>query len=421
MMMNPPADSGSPPLTKEQLTELLGGWKGHRLGTVGRLPADPFHPQEVWIELIPCPDRPKRCSGCQQLVGAVHDSQQRWVRDLPLLGTPVQLLVHRCRLACDRCGPTLEHLDWLAPYARLTRRLALEVARLCRWLPVKHVAEYFGLNRHTVKAIDKAHLTETLGPPDLSGLEVITLDEFALRKGYRYATVFVDPRRKRVVWVCRGRGREDIRPFFEALGPEGRQRLRAAVIDMNGAYEEEIRAQCPQAEIVYDLFHVVAKYGRDVVDRVRVDQANRLRQDQPARHVVKSARWLLLRNRRNVSRTDRVKLDELLRANRALATVYVLKDDLKHLWDYTYQGAAQRFWEDWYARAIRSRIEPLKRFARKLKQKLHGIWAHCRWALHTSLLEGINNKIKVIKRAAYGFRDDDYFFLKIRQAFPGIP
>ena len=100
-------------------------------------------------------------------------------------------------------------------------------------------------------------------------------------------------------------------------------------------------------------------------------------------------------------------------------TVYVLKDDLKHLWDYRYPGAAERFWKGWYSRAMRSRIEPLKRFAKRLKGYLAGIISHCRWPLHTSLLEGINNKIKVIKRMAYGFRDDEYFFLKIRSAFPG--
>jgi len=176
------------------------------------------------------------------------------------------------------------------------------------------------------------------------------------------------------------------------------------------------------ARIVYDLFHVVAKYGREVIDRVRVDQANRLRADPKARRVVKSCRWLLLRNKENVTRTeDRIRLRELLAANRPLLTVYLLKDDLKHLWDYRYPKAARRFWKQWYSRAIRSRIEPLKRFALKLKPYLDGIIAHCRWPLHTSVIEGINNKIKVIKRMAYGFRDDEYFFLRIRAAFPGIP
>lgn len=420
MKREPTTDHPSP-LTRAELAALLGDWKGYQLGTFGRLPVDPDHPEEVWLELRPCPERVKRCSGCQQWVQAVHDTEERWIRDLPILGTPVQLLVHRCRLACSRCGPKLEHLDWLGRYQRVTRRLAESVARLARVLPLRHVAGYFGLHWGTVKEIDKRYLEETLGAVDLAGVEVIALDEFAIQKGHRYATVFVEPRRKQVLWVCRGRGREDIRPYFEALGPEGRARLKAAVMDMSEAYAEEVRFQCPQAQIVYDLFHVAVKYGREVVDRVRVDEAHRLRQDKPARAVVKGARWLLLRNRENIGKEDRVRLSELLAANRTLATVYVLKDDLKRLWDYTYAGAAKRFWDQWYGRAMRSRIEPLKKFARNLKGKLGGILTHCRWPLHTSLLEGINNKIKVLKRAAYGFRDDDYFFLKIRQAFPGIP
>ena len=159
-----------------------------------------------------------------------------------------------------------------------------------------------------------------------------------------------------------------------------------------------------------------------MIDRVRVDEANRLRHDKPARKVVKSARWLLLRNRENLKRPeDRVRLDELLEANRALALVYVLRDDLKQLWTYRRRGWAERFWREWFERAIGSGIEPLVKFARRLEPYLEGILAHCRWPLHTSVLDGINNKIKVIKRMAYGFRDDHYIFLKIRAAFPGIP
>jgi transposase len=272
-----------------------------------------------------------------------------------------------------------------------------------------------------VKRIDHRALVAELGPLDVAGVTVIGMDEFAIQKGHRYATVIVEPQRKRVLWVGRGRGRADVRPFFALLGPAGCAALRAVAMDMNAAYAEEVRAHCPRAEIVYDLFHVVAKYGREVIDRVRVDEANRLRQDHPARQLVKSSRWLLLRNRENVTRpADQVRLSELLAANRALLTVYLLKDDLKTLWYYRHPGYAQRFWEAWYRRAMRSRIEPLKTFAQRLKPYLPGILAHCRWPLGTNLIEGINNKIKVIKRMAYGFRDDAYFFLKIRAAFPGI-
>lgn len=261
-------------------------------------------------------------------------------------------------------------------------------------------------------------------------MRVIAIDEFAIQRGHRYATVVVEPTAKRVLWVGRGRGREALRAFFTLLGPEGCQRLEAVVMDMSTAYFEEVRAQCPTVTIVYDLFHVVATYGREVIDRVRMDETNRIaraqgpndRQTRARRRVIKGTRWLLLRNRENVTRpADRVRLRELLAANRALFTVYVLKDDLKELWRYRYPAAARRFWQAWYRRALASRLPALKHFAKNLAVRIDGVIAHCRYPLHTGLLEGINNKIKVMKRMAYGFRDDAYFFLKIRAAFPGIP
>ena len=191
-------------------------------------------------------------------------------------------------------------------------------------------------------------------------------------------------------------------------------------MDMSAAYEADVKFQCPGADILYDFFHVVAKYGREVIDKVRTAEANRQlhRRD---RQVIKGSRWLVLRNSVNLKRQDRVRLRELLAVNRRLATLYVLKDDLKTLWDYRSPNGAMQFFREWYARAIRSRIKPLKRFARQLHEKIDGVLAHCEYPLHTSLLEGMNNKIKVIKRLAYGYRDEEYFFLKIRAAFPGNP
>lgn len=408
-------------MSNEELSRVLGGWEGYRIGTCERFEAGRKGPTaEVWIELLAGASQAMVCSGCGRPTGRLHDVTERWVRDLPVLDAQTHLLVWRRRVACPHCGPKLEALDWLEPYDRVTRRLADSVGRLCALLPVKHVAEFYGLDRKTVKRLDKRYLERALGPVDLAGVEAIVMDEFAIHKGHRYATVIVEAATKRVLWVGRGRGREDVRPFFEQLGPAGCARLRAVAMDMNGAYEEEVRAQCPQAQVVYDLFHVVAKYGREVIDRVRVDEANRLRANRPARKLIKGARWLLLRNADHLNNPrEQVRLRELLDANRALATVYVLKDDLKQLWRYRYVGAARRCWRQWCSRAMHSRIEPLKHFARNLRQRIGGVLAHCNFPLHTSLLEGINNKIKVIKRMAYGFRDDAYFFLKIRAAFPG--
>lgn len=405
-------------MPSKEVIDLLGSWKGYRIGAVQRFAAGRHGPlAQVWIELIREPG-PFVCSGCGRRCEKHHDMTERWVRDLPILDAETHLMVPRYRVACAVCGPKVEDLPWLAKWSRVTARLAENVARLCKVLAIKHVAEFYRLGWDTVKAIDKEWLEEQVGEPDLSGLTQLAMDEFAIKRGHRYATIFVEPERKQVLWVCRGRSRQDIRPFFEKLGPDGCRRLEAVAMDMNGAYEEEVRARCPQAQVVYDLFHVVAKYGREVIDRVRVDEANR-QTHRGDRQVIKGARWLLLRNADGMKRQDRIKLRELLAVNRRLATTYILKEDLKRLWDYRYPGAAMSFWKEWYQRAVRSRIEPLKRFARNLRDRLHGILAHCRYPLHTSLREGINNKINVIKRMAYGFRDDAYFFLKIRNAFPG--
>ena len=407
-------------MPRDQAIDLLTGWEGYRVGLVQRFEAGVQGPTaEVWIELIR-ESGPFICSGCGRACERYHDWDERWVRDLPILDARTHLLVQRFRAECPDCGPKIERLPWLARYARVTTRLAESAARLCRHLDIKHVAEFYGLGWDAVKAIDKEWLEKTLGEPDLSGLTLLALDEFAIKRGHRYATIFVEPSRKQVLWVCNGRSREEIRPFFEKLGDEGRRRIQAVAMDMSGAFESEVRAQCPQAEIVYDQFHVLAKYGREVIDAVRADEARR-QATRGERQVIKGSRWLLLRNAANLKRADAVRLRELLKANRRLATVCVLKDDLKSLWDYRLMPWAAQFFREWYARAIRSRIEPLKRFARRLREKIGGVLSHCTYPLHTSLLEGINNKIKVIKRMAYGFRDLDYFFLKIRAAFPGIP
>jgi transposase len=418
----------------EEITLLLGGWEGFELVGVERKAATNTHPApEIILTLQSVNEAPKRCSRCGEVVTEVHDTTMRRVRDLPILDAETWLLVPRARLECPRCGPTVEAVPWLDRYQRMTTRFAESVARLCQVLPVQHVATWFRLNWETVKQIDLRAMVARMGPVDtasLAGVRAIAIDEFAIQRGQRYATVVLEPATRRVLWVGRGCAREDIRPFFALLGTEGRARLDAVVMDMNGAYEAEVRAQCPHAAIVYDLFHVVAKYGHEVIDRVRVDETNRLARangpdDMPIRdrrRVIKGTRWLLLRNREHVTHhQDRVRLRELLAANKALFTVYVLKDDLKHLWDYHYPKAALRFWRSWFRRAIASRIPALVRFARRLKLYLPGILAHCRWRLHTSVLEGVNNKIKVLKRIAYGYRDDRYFFLKIRAAFPGIP
>ncbi|HET6553852.1 MAG TPA: ISL3 family transposase [Dyella sp.] len=396
--------------------EALGGWEGYRLERV------------VWPEgssrTVSLYLKPKarvmHCAHCGARCKQIHETTVRRVRDLPFFEFRVVLHVPRRRVWCERCGgPRLEKLSWLGRYQRVTDRLAEAVSQLLLSSNIQAVARFFQLGWHTVKAIDKALLRSTVHAPDWSQIHYLAMDEFALHKGHRYATVVVDPIRRQVLWLGLGRSRDTAKAFFEQLPAGIAQQIRAVAIDMTTAYELEIRAHCPQAEVVFDLFHVVAKYGRDVIDRVRVDQANHLRQDRPARRVIKSSRWLLLRNRDNLEPRQAVQLKELLQANQPLLSVYLMRDELKRLWFYRRPAWARQAWKNWCEQALRSGIGPLTLFAQRLQAYQHGILSRCRHPLNTSIVEGINNTIKVIKRRAYGYRDQEYFFLKIRAAFPG--
>lgn len=421
-----------------ELLNTVGGWEGFEVAAIRReheLEPDVLGlPSErLVIELRARPGVPKRCSRCGSVVAEIHDVSERRVRDLPLWELDTWLIVPRARLECPRCGPTVESVSWLDKHQRMTTRLAEKISRLAMVLPLSHVAEWFQIHWTTAKLLHQRALEQKLGPitrESLADVRRLSIDEFAIQKGHRYATVVVDPDTKRVLWVHRGRDRASLSGFFDILGVEGCARIEAVAMDMSGPFGEEVRERCPDAAIVYDLFHVVMKYGREVIDRVRVDETNKIaraagpnrRLIRSERRVIKGTRWLLLKNRSNLqSAADRIRLRELLEANRALFVVYILKEDLKQLWRYRYEASALRFWQQWYRRALSSGLEPLKRFARQLKLYLPGILSHCRYPLNTALVEGINNKIKVMKRMAYGYRDDSYFFLRIRAAFPGIP
>ena len=414
----------------------IGAWDGFEVAQVTQddevardalgLPAT-----RLIIELRAKAGHPKRCSRCGAIVGEVHDVTLRRVRDLPLFERDTWLLVPRARLQCPRCGPTVEAVPWLDRYQRMTTRLADKIAALAAVLPIKHVAAYFGVSWTTVKQIDQRALVARLGPVDFAAVRHLVIDEFALHRGHVYATVVADAETKRVLWVQRGRDGAALAGFFAALGPAGCARIEAVAMDLWRPYLKAVRTHCPRAAIVYDLFHAVARYASEVIDRVRIDETNRLQRVQRDHHraraesvrrVFTGARWLLLRNAANLrTPAEHLRLRELLAANHSLFVAYVLKDDLKQLWQARDPVAARDAWHGWVGRALASGILPLMRFATRLQRAAEYIINHARYQLHTGLLEGMNNKIKVLKRMAYGYRDDEYFFLKIRAAFPGIP
>lgn len=377
--------------------------------------------QVVRVQLHPTDLTDLRCGRCGQVAQGVHERVGRSIRDLPMLGRTVWLQVQLRRVCCSQCGTRMQQVSWLDRHARLTRRLAEAVTLWCAKLAIKHVAEMFGLHWTTVREIDRRRLQSFVGALPPAQPRRLVMDEFALYKGHRYASVVLDADTRRVLWIGEGRSRAAVRPFFESLGREGCARIQAVAMDMNTAFDLEVRQHCPNARIVYDLFHVVAKYGREVISRVRVDAANQLRHDKPARRVVKRSHWLLLRNRAGLQPAERIRLDDVLQANQPLLTVYLMAEQLKGLWNAACPWQWRRLWREWLDQANESQIPALKQFAKRLQPYWRGILSRVRWPMHTGQLEGINNKIKLIKRQAFGYRDAEYFFLKIKAAFPGNP
>jgi len=376
--------------------------------------------ESIHIHLEPDSNYLPICSGCCQPQQAVHDSTIRRIREADCIGLRTTLILPIRRVSCRHCGVRVEALPWLTRYARITQRLCHQVEALARLLPIKHVAELTHLHWDTIRQIDKQRLAREVTEPDWSRVKRLIMDEFAIHKGHRYATVIINADNQQVLWVCMGSRRVDVRAFFQHLGQHC-EHIEAVAMDMNAAFDLEVKLHCPRAEVVYDLFHVVAKYGREVIDRVRVERANELQHDKEARKLVKGSRWLLLKNRHNLKPEQAVSLDELLQANHPLSVVYILAEQLKSIWRADTVWAAFKRWREWQRQVEQSSLAQLNLFAKRLKPYLRGILAAAKYRLNTSGIEGMNNKIKVIKRMAYGYRDKDYFFMKIKAAFPGNP
>ena len=359
---------------------------------------------------------PPCCSECGGLAEPVHSYHQRRIRDLNLAHATVELLVPYRKLRCPDCGIRIEIHDFLDPFRRSTRRFEQAVADLCQYLPVKQVAEHFGLSWHTVKEIDKRRLIQEVGMPCYDGLRLLAIDEISVHEGHRYMTSVLNFETGRIVWMGQDRTKKTMERFFAELSPQQLASIEAIALDMSGAYRQAVNDICPHVALVNDFFHVVAKYGREVVDRVRVDESKK--QSEAGRRYIKGSRYLLLRNEENLSPDQGEQLQELLSVNQALSTVYVLKDQLKQLFAYRDPRWAHRALHQWCDLALASGLPPLERFATGLLNHTDGIVNHARHAIHTGVLEGIHSRIKVIKCQAYGFRDDHYLILKVKAAFP---
>jgi transposase len=354
-----------------------------------------------------------RCPACgsDDVIG--RGQNPRRFRSVPIGGKPVYLVLAVARVECRGCGAVRQvkigFADPRLSYTKAFQRYALE---LSRYMTIKDVAKHLGISWDVIKEIQKGDLQRRFGRPKLKHLRQIAIDEISTAKGHRYLTIVLDLKSGAVVHVGQGKGGDALTDFWTRLRHSG-AKIEAVATDMSPAYLEAVATHLPKAILVFDRFHVIKLYN-DKLSELRRALYHQL-QDTMQKKVLKGARWLLLKRPENLdpTRHEPKRLQEALRLNEPLATAYYLKEELNEVWEQDDQEAAQALLLDWITYAQSSGIRMLQDFARTLQAHAWGILAYYDHPISTGPLEGTNNKIKTMKRQAYGFRDPEFLKLKI--------
>jgi len=326
----------------------------------------------------------------------------------------IYLEVEIRRISCRRCQKVKqEKLEWLAESPFYTKRFAFYVGRRCRGSTIQDIAKELHLNWKTVKALEKQYMREQLRRVSNPGPKVIGIDEFSLRKGHTYRLVVSDLERRRPIWFGgEDRSEESLDRFYQWLGSKKSQKIKLAVMDMWKAFRNSTAKNAPQAGILFDKFHVM-RHLNEALDKVRKREYARL--TGRSREYIKGQKYMLLSRWEHLNSDGRESLKKLLKANKRLHTAYLLKESFGQLWGYKREGWARRFFENWRCALKWQRLKPYEEFAKMIDRHWDGIAAFCQLENKVSLgfVEGLNNKIRVIQRRAYGLRDEEYLRLKV--------
>lgn len=369
---------------------------------------------------LPCGGGEKKtiCSACQTVYRGYYDQTIREVRDMDALGWRIYLRIEKRRVCCVRCeGVKVEALDFLADNTRYTKRMAEYVGQLCQQMTNKAVAELLRLDQESVKELDKIYMKRLLARHPIAAPRVIGIDELSIGRRHTYRIVVSDITRGRVIWVGgEGRKEEDLDRFFADLGEKKSRKVRLAVMDMWKAFRNSVKGNVPQAEIIYDKFHILQHLSK-AMDEVRRGEYKRV--SGQAREYIKGQRYVLLSHRENLSLEGRKALQKVLAINQRLNTAYVLKEEFSQLWEYKSEAWARKFFEQWMEQLKWQRLKPFEKFARMIDKHWSGIASYIKeeQKVKMGFVEGVNNKIRVIQRRAYGYRDEEYLELKILTAF----
>lgn len=352
------------------------------------------------------------CPRCHKKDYVCSGTVTREFKSLPMGNRPITLRMTVQRIRCNHCGCTIqEHIPFAWAKCQYTKRLAVYIQSLCQYMTIKAVADHLGMSWNTVKEINKEYLRRKYGKPGLDGLKYIGIDEFAVKKGHVYMTIVADLESGQVVYVGDGKGKDALDGFWKRLS-RSKCNIKAVSTDLSGAFISAVREHLPDATLVFDHFHVV-KLANDALDKVRIDTYKELDSKEKS-SAIKGLRWILLGNgERLKSESAAERLDQALKVNANLATSYYLKEELRRVWNQNGKEQAEVILFNWIKEARGSGIRHMTRLADTIEQHMDGLLAYYDYKISSGKVEGINNKIKTIKRQAFGFRDSDYFKLRI--------
>jgi transposase len=378
----------------------------------------------IEVQIVPRRNGLRICSGCNR-VRPGYDTmpEPRRFEFVPLWGITVYFVYRMRRVDCPTCGIKVERVPWVEGKSSMTTELKWFLARWARRMSWKEVAEALWISWDRVYEAVKYAVSWGLEHRNLDGIEAIGVDEIQWHRGHQYQTVVyqLDQHSKRLLWIGPDRTAKTLLRFFRFLGRERSAALQFVCSDMWRAYLKVVAKKASQAVHVLDRFHIMQRMGKAIND-VRAAEVKQLKQDgyEP---VLNGARWLLLKRPENLTDKQAVKLQEILQYNLKSVRSHLMKEDFQRFWEYWSPTWAGKFLDQWCTRAMRSKIEPMKKVARMLRDKRALVlnWFRAEGKLSAGIVEGFNNKLKLTTRKSYGFRTQEAYEIALYHNLGALP
>ena len=352
----------------------------------------------------------KRCSSCKSSNVHVRETKERTFRLLNLGKKRTYLKIDTHKMLCQKCGrKAWIQLPFTLGKLPMSKSFIWYIVQLISMTTLLCVSLFLGFQWRTVKNIDKTNLSKRAKQFSFKKLRYISIDEIAIKKGHKYMTIFTDISTGQIIHAVEGRNKEALKPFLKLLFKKAK-RLRGIGIDMSAAYSSSVKAYLPHVSIIFDRFHVT-KLLNDTIDKIRRSEYAKCK--DKGLKVFKGQRFLLLRNFVDLDDGQKGSLQHLLEINQSLAIAHSMKEQFRLFWGLSSRSDGARFLGWWIIQSLESGVELLAKTARTLLRHYEGLLSYFDHRIDNGKAEGINNKIKVLKRQAYGFHDQKYFTLKL--------